>query len=327
MAGPSYGSQTQVSAVNLAVEITTDVNSALMEVKYPDLDWRKVLKEDQIITNINPGALNYGYFIADMQGAAAFQSGKGGKNVPKVNVSNGMATIPLAASAVSAEVTNEDARQYSMGFRQDLASQLGKAMKKACENLVETTVFYGDASVGFRGFLSYTGVNAAVAAGNDPANEESPTEWASKTGIQMVADINAAISYVIDSTLTVHKPGFVGLPVTQFLLLSNTFMALGENATMVSALTYLKVNNSYTALTGKELQVVPIRYLKGAGVNGTDRMVIMDQDKENQCLPVPMPYTLCPSVPILLGAEFAAEQKHGSFAVARPGSMLYVDGI
>ena len=87
---PTYGSQSQVSAVNLAVEITTEVNSALLEVRYPELDWRNVLAEDQIITNINPGAQNFGFFLTDHQGAAGFQSNKGGKNVPKGNVSNGM---------------------------------------------------------------------------------------------------------------------------------------------------------------------------------------------------------------------------------------------
>jgi hypothetical protein len=80
-------------------------------------------------------------------------------------------------------------------------------------------------------------------------------------------------------------------------------------------------------LRGQDLEIIPIRYLKGAGVAGVDRMVIQDRSKRNQGLPFPMPYTVQPPVPVALGADFYAEQKHGSYFIRQNLSTLYVDGI
>ena len=52
----------------------------------------------------------------------------------------GAITIPLAWSATSSGITNEDVRVYKQGNLGSLPSDLGKAMQKACENLVETSV-------------------------------------------------------------------------------------------------------------------------------------------------------------------------------------------
>jgi hypothetical protein len=56
-------------------------------------------------------------------------------------------------------------------------------------------------------------------------------------------------------------------------------------------------------------------------------MVVQDRNKRNQGLPFPMPYTVQAPVPVPLGAEFYAEQKHGSYFIRQNLSTLYVDGI
>lgn len=327
MAGPSYGSQAAVQAINVAFEITTAVEAEIYRVEYPEHDWRNVVQQDQIVENINVGAQNYAYMIRDIQGAAGFQSNIAGRNIPRVGTSLGAVTVPLAASAVGAVVTNEDARQFQMGMNANLATDLGEAMRTAMENLIETTVFFGDASVGFRAFLAYEGVYVGVVA---DTGEGDATEWDKKSGAQMVEDVNAALSYVYTESNTLFRPNIVLLPPKQFLQLSNTYMAVGGGSTTalaISALQYLLANNTYTALTGQKLEVRPIRYLKGAGVESSDRMVIMDRKKKNQFMPFPMPYKLQAPVPGPLSAEFYAEMKHGSFAVRQLGSMAYFDGI
>ncbi len=56
-------------------------------------------------------------------------------------------------------------------------------------------------------------------------------------------------------------------------------------------------------------------------------MIIWDRDRRNQCMPMPMPYTLQAPVPAPLAAEFYAEMKIGSFHVRQAGSIAYYDGI
>lgn len=323
MAGPTYGSQGTVTAMSLAVSIFDQVQSRFLDVKYPDHDWRKVIDPAQILTDINAGAQNYVQMVRDQRGAAAFQANIVGDNVPMVGLSMGAITVPLAASAVGARVSNEDARQYDYGFRGTLSKDLGAVMQKAEENLIESTFFYGDTTVGFLGWLSYTGVTAATAA----LGAALGTTWATKTAAEMVSDINTGLTAVWNNSRTVFKAGDVFLPPTQFALLQSTPMVIGGAGMAMSALDYVKKNNLYTTLTGKELNIVPIRYLSNAGAGSSARMVFMAKDAENQIIPMPMPYKLQAPVPVPLGAAFYAEMKHGSFACFQPKSMYYIDGI
>lgn len=320
----NYGSQANVTAQELAFSIYTDVDAAFFDVEYPDKDWYKLVKEDQVNSAINPGATSYAARIRDRQGTAAFVGKAENNNIPKVGQSIGAIEVPLAASAIGATLNNEDARQYQFGFNSNLAQDLGECMREACDNLIEQTTFFGDASVGFRGFLNYDGITVTSAA----TGAGSSTKWSTKTGLEMVADVNNALTKVWEDSKGVFLPNCVFLPLAQYSLLANTPMALSAQAsTFSSALTYLKANNLYSHTRGGELEIIPIRYLKGAGATGVDRMVVQDRSKKNQGLPFPLPYTVQAPVPVPLGAEFYAEQKHGSYFIRQSLSTLYVDGI
>ena len=313
------------TAGEFAVSIYDQVNSTFMDVKYGDLLWREVLGKDQVKTDVSAGAQNYVQPIRDMVGSAAFM-GKGAtpNNIPRVGLSIGAITIPLAWSATSSGITNEDVRVYKQGNLGSLPSDLGKAMQKACENLVETSVFFGAAEVGFEAFMSYTGVTATTAAATGTGS--SPL-WTAKTAQLMVDDINLAIMKVMTDSKYIFKPGMVYLPPEQFARLATTSMALGTGAVMMTALEFVKKNNAYTAMTGNELTIKQIRYLKGAGAGATNRMVVQDVSAEYQYMPFPLAYTMGQPVPTALGADFYAEQKFGTYSILQKGTTLYVDGI
>lgn len=323
MSNFTYGSQSNVNALELAFSIYTDVDDAFFDVEYPEHDWYKVLKEDQINNNINPGATTYAARIRDRQGTAAFVGKNENNNIPKVSQSIGAIEIPMAASAVGATLNNEDARQYNFGFNSNLAQDLGECMRTACDNLIEQTVFFGDPSVGFRGFLNYDGITVT----NAPNGASGYATWDKKTAQEMIKDVNDAITKVWEDSKGVFLPNVVFMPLAQYSLLNNTPFVLNGNVAFSSALTYLKTNNMYTNRRGGELEIIPIRYLKGAGVGSANRMVVQDRSKKNQGMPFPMPYTVQAPVPVPLGAEFYAEQKHGSYYIAQKFSTLYVDGI
>jgi hypothetical protein len=322
--GPTYGPQALVQATEIAISIYTDVQAEFEKVLYPEMEWPKVVDKSQRIGNINLGAQQWAYLIKDWRGAAAFESTLGGRNVPRVNISLGLGWVPLGVSSVSALISDEDARQYQMGFKANLAADLADVMQLACENHVEATVNFGDPAVGFRAFLSYAGVILMTAASN--GQTPSSTKWSAKTGIQMVYDVNAALSYVYINSRTIFVPHTIVLPPYQLQLLATTYFGVA-GVTAISALEYLRKNNASTAITGKELEIISNRYLKGAGASGVDRMVVMARDKKNQCMPLVIPYRVKPPIPTALGAQFVAEQKFGSFAIKQPMSMVYVDGI
>ena len=321
--GPTYGGSTMTPAMSLAISIYDSVSSQFLEVKYAEFLWRKVLSKDQIIGDVNVGAQNFVKIIRDQRGMAAFQSQTSNQNIPRVGLSLGAMTIPLQASAVSSAITNEDERQYKAGNLGTLTKDLGGVMNKACENLIETTTIFGDPSVGFQGFMSYTGIPTS----NPAMGASQATEWTSKTAQEMVKDVNDAITYMWVNSRGIFIPGKVFLPMQQYSYLANTPMTIGGVNNGKSAMTYLMENNIYTNETGKQLEIIVFRYLTKAGAANSDRMILMDSNPDYQGMPFPLPYAMTAPVPVPLGAAFFAEQKHGSFSVFQPGSMLYIDGI
>lgn len=317
----TYGGQANVNMQEIAFSIYTAVDSAFYDVEYPEHDWYKVVKEDQVLSDINAGATQYAFISRDRQGAAAFRGQAENNNIPMVSQTAGSSTVPLCASNVGAKIDNEDARQYQMGFNANLAQDLGECMRFACDNLVERTFFFGDDSVGFKGFMNFPGVTTANAA----TGTAGGAEWSKKTAAEMVKDINDGLATVWTNSKGVFLPNTVFLPLEQFNLLATTPYTLGASAAVFqSALDYVKKYNIYTNQRGKELEIIPIRYLK---VGTAGRMILQDRSKRNQALPFPMGYTLQAPVPVPLGAEFYSEQKHGSYVIRQPLSTLYVDGI
>lgn len=321
----TYGGQANVNMQEIAFSIYTAVDSAFYDVEYPEHDWYKVVKEDQVLSDINAGATQYAFISRDRQGAAAFRGQAENNNIPMVSQTAGSSTVPLCASNVGAKIDNEDARQYQMGFNGNLAQDLGECMRFACDNLVERTVFFGDDAVGFKGFMNFPDVATLTAA----SGAASETEWSKKTAAEMVKDINDGLAAVWTNSRGVFLPNTVFLPLEQFNLLATTPYTLGASAAVFqSALDYVKKYNIYTNQRGKELEIIPIRYLKNASAsNSKGRMILQDRSKRNQALPFPMGYTLQAPVPVPLGAEFYSEQKHGSYVIRQPLSTLYVDGI
>ena len=212
----TYGGQANVNMQEIAFSIYTAVDSAFYDVEYPEHDWYKVVKEDQVLSDINAGATNYAFITRDRQGAAAFRGQAQNNNIPMVSQTAGAVTVPLCASNVGAKIDNEDGRQYQMGFNGNLAQDLGECMRFACDNLVERTVFFGDDSVGFKGFMNYPGVTISSAA-NGAAG--SP-EWSKKTAAEMVKDITDGLATVWSNSRGVFLPNTVFLPLEQFNLLA-----------------------------------------------------------------------------------------------------------
>lgn len=322
---PTSGVNGNVTASDIAFELTTQIDSEFFDIQYPDREWYNIVNEEQIKSDINPGATNYAYMSRNRHGAAAFIGHGVNNDIPMVGQSIGAVTVPIAYAAVGAEVTDEDARQYSFGMNGNLAQDLGVAMREACDNLMEVSVIFGVPDLGFHGWLNYPGITSMMASAS--TGTPSSTAWADKTGEEIAADINSALTFVWENSKTLFKPTTVFLPLAQYSMLANTPMVLGGTGLMVNILNYVKANNIMREVTGSDLEIIPSRYLSNAGVGGTNRMVVMDRRKENQILPFPMPYQLSEPQPKPLAVAWYAENKFGSYHVRQQGSMVYVDGI
>ena len=318
----TYGSHENVTASDIAFSIHTAVDAAFYDVLYPEHEWYNVLSEDQIMRDINPGATQYAYISRDRQGAASFIGNGPNANIPMVAQSAGAVNVPVAYAAVGAVITNEDAREYTFGFNGNLSQDLGETMRVACDNLTEQSFFYGNADMNFQPFLNYAGVTATTV----PQGESGKTEWKDKTPLEIFNDINNALTKMWQDSRTIFKPTIIYVPLAQYALLSQPAV-IGGVGMLTSIKEYTIANATVAGIAGKPLEILPLRYLAGAGASGADRMIVWDRDRRNQCMPMPMPYTLQAPGPAPLAAEFYAEMKIGSFHVRQAGSIAYYDGI
>lgn len=319
----TYGTHENVTALDVAVSIHADVDAAFFDVKYPDHEWPKVASPDQVKSDVNPGATTYAYRSRDSKGTAAF-IGQGVMNdIPQVSQSMGMVNVPVAAAAICATVTNEDARQYSFGMGGDLSSDLGGVMRKGSDNLVERTVFYGHEGFGWKGFLNAEGMDIE----NAPNGVGGSALWDQKTPEEIVADVNALLTGVWSDSKQLYKPQTLFLPPLAFAHIATTPMVILNASKDTTILEYIRDKNVISAQTGTPLDIQVIRYLADAGVVGVGRMIVQDKKPEYQILPFPLPYTLTAPVPVPLGAEMYAEFKFGPYHMRHPKATRAMDGI
>jgi hypothetical protein len=306
-----------IKATELIVSVFDQVEAGFYDALYPEILWNTVIPQESVNTDINPGAQNHVYRSRDVRGMGQFVNGDP-KNIPRVGQTVGQVTVPILDAAVGATLTDAEARRYQFGYQTALAKDYGEIMKKAADYHVERTFFFGNVAAGFVPFLDYPTVAkipVAAWAGTDPRI------W--------VQSINDAIMAVYTASNTVHLPDTVWMPPTKMAMLMAPMTIGGAEGTSIytNALEYIKKNNFYTANTGKELNIKPLRYLAGAGVANVDRMIVGEWNARNFVMPFPLPYQLAQPVPVPLGVEMFAEYIFGSFNVRYPMCMAYVDGI
>ena len=275
-AAPTSGAACNVTAADIAFELTTQLDSQFYDVLYPDREWYNIVLEEQIYSDINPGATSYAYMSRNRHGAAAFIGHGPNNDIPMVGQSMGAVQVPIAYAAVGAEVTNEDARQYSFGVNGNLAQDLGGAMREACDNLMELSIIFGTPDLGFNGWINYPGLTVMTpeASSAVPAS----TKWEDKNGVEIVRDINSALNFLWQNSRTIFKPTTIFLPLKQFAQITNMPMVIGATSSSsgtgiaVNVIDYVVTNNVMYRVTGRELEIIPSRYLEGAGAGGSGHL-------------------------------------------------------
>jgi hypothetical protein len=151
---------------------------------------------------------------------------------------------------------------------------------------IDQLVYIGDSSIGATGLL-----NSALVTntGNVVNGASSSALWSSKTPDEILADINDLLVSVWSSSGYVAPPSKLGIAPVPFGYISTVKVSSAGNETILS---YLKTRNILTATTGKELDIVSMKWLDKANFPSatTDRMAAYSQDRK---------YVRFPMVPLV----------------------------
>jgi len=145
---------------------------------------------------------------------------------------------------------------------------------------LDNIVYFGDASIGFTGLVNS---NTAVVP-TAVANGASTTpQWTTKTPAEILKDVNEILTTTWMNAGWKVMPNRLLIPPAQYGYLASTMVNTAAN---YSILTYLLENN-ICSKSGTKLEILPLKWLIGAGVGGTpgtlgtvDRMVAYNKDKK-----------------------------------------------
>ncbi|MEL0553478.1 DUF2184 domain-containing protein [Raoultella lignicola] len=174
-------------------------------------------------------------------------------------------------------------------------------------------VYIGDTAKGAKGLLNLSQVT--------PTN--ATKTWATSTADEIRASINQVLSNAWARSAYSKVPEDLLIPPEQYSFIASTIVSTAGNQ---SLLTYLETNTIAYHQNGKPLNIRPVKWMKGRGVGGTDRMVAYTNDKKF----VRFPMVPLQSVPIQYRGLYQLVTYYGKLGAVEPvypETLNYMDGI
>jgi hypothetical protein len=188
---------------------------------------------------------------------------------------------------------------------------------------IDQQVYTGDSDLGLYGLFNSTQVTAGNVAATGTG---ATTQWINKTSLNILADVNTALTTCWSASAYAVIPGEMRLPPAQFGLIATPPIAVGTSSAAVSVMTFLEENNVYTKRTKKPLNIQYVKWLAGLGASGTDRFVVYTNDQRRVRFPLtdlqrtPVEYRGIHMVTTYWG-------RIGAVEFVYPVTLLYQDGI
>ena len=253
--------------------------------------------------------------------------GKNSNMITSVSLDIGKTAQPLYLWGMELSYTIPEL-ESAQRLGRSVDQQKFEAIKLKHQMDIDEAVYIGDTFLGTTGLIN----SAAVTATNVVADGSSHTTWAQKisddsTGnigpTQILNDVNTLLNSVWASSAWAVCPAELRIPPQQFsLLVSNKVSTAGN----VSILQFLRDNSLSNSVNGRPLNIQPLKWLTGAGVGATNRMVAYTKDRNRVRYPlVPLQRT-----PLEYRSLYQMTTYFGRLGVVEvvyPETMGYADGI
>ncbi|MCK4884137.1 MAG: DUF2184 domain-containing protein, partial [Candidatus Diapherotrites archaeon] len=223
------------------------IESQVYNVLYQDLKYRAIFPVD---SSIPVGVKSIGYWTYDKAGKAKWIN-TGAKDLPRVDIGGKETLLPVHwAGASFGYNIGEIASAQFAGVPLD--QMKADATRRAHEELLNETCWFGNADNGLVGLFSAgTGIPSA-AAPNAP--------WSTATPDEVVSDVNKIFSDVVVDTLEKEKPTHLMLPTAEYNRLGSTRMT----ETGITLWQYLIANSPWIAGPDNIVSVPELTDIGGA---------------------------------------------------------------
>ena len=251
--------------------------------------------------------------------------GKSTDQIGGVGIDIGKNSFPLTPWALEVKFSILELESAArMGRPIDEQKVAGLKLKHQMD--IDEQVYVGDASLGQTGLVNSSQVTNVT---NLPNGALGTSTWTTKTPDEILADVNAIITSAWTASAFAVMPNKIGIPPAQFGYISTQKVS---NAGNISILKYLLENNILKASGQGELEIVPMKWLVGAGAGGTlgtlgtvDRMICYTQSHEY----VRFPMTPLQRTPVQYQSLYHLTTYYcrlGVVEVVYPETIAYRDG-
>lgn len=293
------------------------VEAEVFRTKYEDIQYQDLVDID---TSAGEFAQSIEFYSMDRTGQAKWFNHMS-QDVPNADVNMTQHTHSLEMAAIGYQYTTEELG-YAQMLNLPLSTERAASARRAYEEFLDDLVKVGDTQKGMVGLFNDATVDDALVA-NDGTS--SGRVWTSKTPIQILRDINEALTSVYAGSGRVEMANTVLLPTAAFTYIATTPMSADSNMTILD---WLMRGNVYTATTGQPLTVRAVGGLDDAGSSSTGRMVVYRKDPQVVKLHLPVPLRfLAPQGPYGMTYKVPGYFKTGGVEIRLPGAVRYRDNV
>lgn len=281
------------------------------DVQYPELSSRKFVPTGTF--GVPTGAKTYTYRSYDKVGTAKLLASYA-EDLPRADVKGVESSIKIEGYGNSFGYSLQDIRAAAMA-NVPLESMKAEAARQVIETTLDVVYATGDAQAGSKGLLNIPNALSYVI----PNGAAGTATWATKTPLEILADLNGIANYSWSQTYQIETPDTMVLPQDQYTLISTTpmFAVGGSDVTILS---YFLKNSRFVKV------VEPWYRCKAAGAAGADRIVCYRKDPRKLKGIEPQPFEIRP--PQEKGLEYVSpcHARTAGVVCYYPWSVVYADG-
>jgi len=308
----------QQVAFNYVVNQTTAIETQVVRMKYPDVQYPDLVPVDA--TTGNEWVKSITYYSADMVGRADWFHHTA-LDVPLAELSREKFERGMEMAAIGYRYTLEEVANAMNTPGLNLTSDKAAACRRAYEEFVDNLALRGSVPKNMQGLINSSLVTATTAPADGTAGA---TTFASKTNQQIIRDINSAMMGIATGTNWLYYADTILMPPAVLVGLAGRIIEYSS----MTLLDWIKQYNVLTVQTGRPITLAGVRGLETAGLGGISRMVAYRRDPEVLKMWIPMPHRFLPvwqRGPLVF--DIPGIFRLGGVEIRLPAAMRYLDGI
>ncbi|MBT8490920.1 MAG: DUF2184 domain-containing protein [Deltaproteobacteria bacterium] len=201
------------------------IKAKTYDIRYPEY---KAMRLIPVSSDAGSGAETIKYQQFDSVGIMKIVANYG-DDLPRSDVFGSEFTATVKSLGGSFGYTLQEVRAGAMAGR-PLPAKKASAARKSYEQAVNRIAWFGDAKAGLLGMLIQPSIPAAVAS---TGATTSTIEWATKNADEILVDLNAIVTDMIELTLGVEVPDTILLPIAQHAIISTRARSATSDTTIL----------------------------------------------------------------------------------------------